>query len=486
MMQYKVINLSLSSLLMLMCFAFAKAIPAQTDSIVAADEQVKNEVLASMRKMDSVKPKQERILIDGVSGVVGDYLILKSDIKKTLDDLKRTQFGANISNCDLIESMLQEKMYAHHAIQDSIVVGDAEINGQVEQRLAYIRQELRSNDDKVLLEFYKKNSLEEIRAELFKLSRDKILSDRMKERLTESVEITPEEVREFFYSLPEDKRPLFNTEVEVSQIIIKPEPTEEAEQEAIDQLNEYRNDVLENGASFAAKAALFSDDSVTEQNGGIISLERNGPFVKEFKDAAFSLQEGEISKPFRTDFGWHILLVDKVRGQVRDVRHILLIPYISVAQVRKAKQELTDIRDKILYKELTFEEAAKKFSEEKETAKNGGKLINPRTGEARFELNKLPEEYTAQVQFLQKGDISGVLDQRDQSGNQYFKIIFVKNKIEDHEADYALDFLKIKELALTNKKIEVIDQWQKEKLKDTYIKLGEDVQGCESLLNWAN
>jgi len=485
MMQYKVTNLSLSSLLMLVCFAFAKASPAQTDTIATTDEQVKNEVLETMRKMDSVKPKQERKLIDGVSGVVGDYLILKSDIKKTLDEIKRTQPGIELSNCDLVESMLQEKMYAHHAIQDSIIVGDAEINGSVEQVVSYLMQQAKG-DEKKLLELYKKNSMEEIRAQLYKIKRDELLSDRMKQRLTEAVEITPEEVREFFYGLPEDERPLFNTEVEISQIVIKPEATEDAEQEAIEQLNEYRTDVLENGASFAAKAALFSDDSGTEQNGGVISLERNGPFVKEFKDAAFSLQEGEISKPFRTDFGWHILMVEKIRGQVRDVRHILLTPYISVAQVRKAKQELNDIRDKILYEEITFEQAAREHSDEEETAKNGGRLINPRSGEGRFELTRLPEEYTAQVQFLQKGDISGVLEQRDPTGKQYFKIIYVENKIDDHKADYALDFLKIKELALNNKKIEVIDQWQKEKLKDTYIKLGADVQGCESLLNWAN
>lgn len=485
MMQSRVINLKYSCLFFLLCFAFVKASLAQTDSIVSADEQVKNEVLASMREKDSVKPVQERKLIDGVSGVVGDYLILKSDIKKTLDEIKRTQPGIDLTNCDLIESMLQEKMYAHHAVQDSIIVGDAEINGSVEQVISYLMQQAAGNEKK-LLDLYKKNSMQEIRAELYKIKRDELLANRMKERLTESVEITPEEVRDFFYGLPEDERPLFNTEVEISQIIVKPEPTQEAEQEAIDQLIEYRKDVIENGASFAAKAALFSDDIGTEQSGGIISLERNGPYVKEFKDAAFSLQQGEISEPFKTDFGWHILLVDKVRGQVRDVRHILLTPYISVAQVRKAKQHLNEIRDKILYKELTFEEAAKKYSDESETAKNGGKLVNPRTGEARFELTRLPDEYTSQVQFLQKGDISGVLDQRDPSGKQYFKIIYLVNKIDDHKADYSLDFLKIKELALNNKKIEVIDKWQKEKIKDTYIKIGDGFQGCESLLNWTN
>jgi len=487
MMLSRVVNFKLSHnyLLIMLCFVFGNASMAQSDTLQISDEEVKEEVLMAMRKMDSVKPKpvkQVRELIDGVSGVVGDYVILNSDIKKQLLDIQGDQDIADLTDCQLIESILREKMFAHHAVQDSITVSDLEVESETEQRIAYFKNALGS--DEAVLQKYQKNNMAELRSALNRITRDIKLAQRMQQRITEAVEITPEEVRAFFFGLPEDERPLFNTEVEIAQIVLKPKATEDAVKEIVDKLKEYRKDILENGASFAAKAALFSEDIATERQGGVISLKRSDGFVKEFKETAFSLTEGEVSEPFETVFGWHILKVEKVRGQVRDVRHILLYPYISVAQVNKTKQELDKIRDKIILGEMTFDQVAREMSEEKETAKNGGKLINPNTGEARLDLTRLSEDLTRQIIFLEKGDISGIIDEKDAIGRTTFKIIHVINKIKDHKADYALDFLKIKDIALRDKQVKAIRDWQSTKLKDTYIKIGEEFKGCSFENKW--
>ncbi|MGB5982895.1 MAG: peptidylprolyl isomerase [Nonlabens sp.] len=456
----------------------------QTTDTAAEDQKNTNEVISSLIKNDSVKkPVQNtRFMIDGVAGVIGDYVVLDSDIAKQLDVVRRQGNNANLSKCELIESILQEKMYAHHAIQDSITVSDAEINGRTEQQIEYFKSEL--GTDEAVARYYRRDNIQQVRDELNRSNRDLLLSQRMQERLTESIEITPEEVRQFFSEIPKEERPLFNTEVEMSQIIVIPKPTQQAVDDVIERLNRYRDDVLNNGASFAALATLHSDDIGTERNGGVLSMKRNDPFVKEFKDQAFSLQEGEISEPFETGFGWHILLVDKVRGQVRDVRHILLEPFVSTAQVNDARQKLDEMRDKIILDEIEFGEAAKQISDQEETAKNGGKFINPRTGDVRLEVDKLPSELASQLQFLEEGGVSGIFQEKDEQDRVVFKIIYVEDKIDDHIADYSLDYLKIKNLAMNKKKIDAIKDWREEKLKDTYIKIGPDFKDCDFNATW--
>lgn len=486
MMPYPVINSKLRNnvALLLVVFAFAKASLAQSPLQVDRSE-LNPLVQNAVKKSDSLKPKNKRVMIDGITGVIGDYVILNSDIIKEYTSFKRTAQGADLTKCELMESILRQKMYAHHATQDSINVTDAEVEDRTYRVIEYFRAELGGTvSDQDIAKFYRKDNIEQVRMELNRVHREKILATRMQERLTEAVEITPEEVRQFFYGLPKDQRPLFNTEVEIAQIVIKPTATEEEVQGAIAKLKQYRKDVLENGSSFAAKAALYSDDVATERQGGILSLSRQDGFVKEFKEAVFSLEEGEVSEPFKTDFGYHIVFVEKIRGQIRDVRHILLRPFISTSELEKANSKLDKIRQEIILGEITFEEAAKKYSEEEETKSNGGRLINPTTGAPGIDLTKAPAELANQVQLLETGDISSVIPEKDEADRYSFKIIKMIKRTADHEADYASDYIKIKELALRNKQTETIKKWQSEKLKDTYIKIGDEFTDCVFISDW--
>src|SRR5690606_16877764 len=207
------------------------------------------------------------------------------------------------------------------------------------------------------------------------------LAESMQQKIYKDVDVTPEEVRQYFFNIPEDERPLVGTELEIAQIVINPQISDEAKRQVIEELNTHRRDVIENGSSFVTKVVLYSDEPSAGTHGGKITLTRKSPFVKEFIDAAFSLQEGEISEPFETEFGYHIVWVEKVRGQERDVRHILKIPKITEKELTEAREKIERIRTAILEGEISFEEAARSESDEKETRNNGGQLVKPLTGD---------------------------------------------------------------------------------------------------------
>ena len=307
----------------------------------------------------------------------------------------------------------------------------------------------------------------------------------MQNKIVEEIEITPEEVRQFFFSIPKYERPVFGAELELAQIVINPKVSEDEEQKVIRRLETIKNDVVVNGSSFATKAILYSQDPGSRATGGMYTLNRNRPqMVKEFRDAVYRLREGEVSDPFKTDNGWHIAKVERIRGQEVDVRHILLIPEVTNEAIVDAKRTLDLIRKRILDGELSFEEAAKSLSDEKETAANGGVLINPTTGDTRFELTKMDPVLYSQAQRLKDNEISMPLKDEDRRGVLKYKIIKVSNRYDEHIADYSKDYIKIKELALKEKQLKRIQSWMVEKIEDTYININKDNQSCNFTNKW--
>lgn len=433
-------------------------------------------------KNDSITP-QRRFKIDGVIGVVGDFIVLESDIDKSYLELQQQGFStSDISRCELFGKLLEDKLYAHHAIQDSIVVSNAEINSRIDQQVEYMVSQLGSEER--VYQFYRKNSMDELRRELFEITKSNLLIVRMQEKIFDDIEVTPEEVRQFFFSIPVEDRPIFGAELEVAQIVIEPEITQEAKQRVIDELNDHRRDVVENGTSFTTKVVLYSDEPGASARGGLITLNRRSPFVKEFKDVVFSLNEGDVSEPFETEFGFHIVFVERVRGQERDVRHVLKIPRVDEATIQQAREKIDNIRTKIINGEISFAEAAISESDEKETRNNGGQLVNPLTGDTRFELTKMDPNLSNQVYNLGDGEVSPVFIDEDRTGRRSFKILTVTNRVEERVADYSVDYEKIMELALTQKRIKEIEKWQKNKIKETYININREYADCEFTNNW--
>ena len=425
-----------------------------------------------------------KIKIDGVSAVVGDYVILESDVDKTLIDLQSQGVSTqNITRCSLLGKLMEDKLYAHHAEQDSLQVDNNQIYSYVDRTIDYFVDQLGSIDK--VLQFYKKNDEQTFRSELFEINKVRQLSELMQNKIVEEIEITPEEVRQFFFSIPKYERPVFGAELELAQIVVNPKVSEDEEQKVIRRLETIKNDVVVNGSSFATKAILYSQDPGSRATGGMYTLNRNRPqMVKEFRDAVYRLREGEVSDPFKTDNGWHIAKVERIRGQEVDVRHILLIPEVTNEAIVDAKRTLDLIRKRILDGELSFEEAAKSLSDEKETAANGGVLINPTTGDTRFELTKMDPVLYSQAQRLKDNEISMPLKDEDRRVVLKYKIIKVSNRYDEHIADYSKDYIKIKELALKEKQLKRIQSWMVEKIEDTYININKDNQSCNFTNKW--
>ncbi len=425
-----------------------------------------------------------RIKVDGVSAVIGDYVILDSDIDKTLVEMKSQGISTKgISRCQLLGKLMEDKLYAHHAIQDSIEISVEEIYSTVDQIIDNFTQQLGSIDE--VLKFYNKEDESSFRQEIFEINKIQKLSSMMQAKIVEDVEVTPEEVRIFFESIPKNELPSFGTELEISQIVIEPEVSEDEKKRIVNQLKTFREDVLERGSSFASKAILYSQDPGSRATGGKYTLHRKRPrMVKEFRDEAFSLEEGEISQPFKTDFGWHILMVDKIRGQEVDARHILLTPKIELSQLQEAKTKLDTLRNRLINDEISFKDAALELSDEKETKYNGGVLINPQTGDMRFELTNLDPVLYSQIRNLKDGEISLPIIEEDRSGLKKYKILKVSNRFDEHVADYSQDYARIKSLALKEKQLDLIKEWMSDKIKSTYVNVNSDSRLCDFKNNW--
>ncbi len=450
-------------------------------SLLCSLSSLAQEVIIDSVKAGSVSATMRK-KVDGVIATIGDYNILDSDIDKTfLELISQGNSIKDLSRCQMLGKLMEEKLYAHQAIQDSIVVTDEEVKSKMEEQLVYMTEQLGSMEK--VVSYFKKATEEDFRTDLFEIIKINKLTSSMQKKIVDEVEITPEEVRNFFKKIPEADRPVFGAELEVSQIVVQPKVSDADKQKVIARLKEFKSEV-QAGSSFSTKAVLYSQDPGSSSNGGYYKMNKKTPFVKEFKDVAFSLGEGEISEPFETDFGFHIIYVEKIRGQEIELRHILLVPSITDQALKDAKERILQIKKKIEDKAISFADAARAESDEKETKANGGVLINPKTQDTHFELTKMDPAFYSQVSNLKEGEISVPLIDADQSGKKKYKIVMVTNRINEHPADYAKDYLKIKDLALKEKQINAIAKWSEEKIKETYIKINGEYRDCAFTNNW--
>lgn len=423
--------------------------------------------------------------IDGVVGVVGDYIILESEIDKTLLELKSQRIPVgDLSRCDLFEKLLEDKLFANQAILDSLPVTDAEVTSFMNDQINRMVEEVGSMNK--ILQFYNKKNEEELRETLFDIVKQNKLTQNMQQHIVEKVTITPEEVRSFFNEIPKDQLPTVGDEVEIAEIVIKPEISKEQKQKVIDRLKEMKQDVLVNGASFFSKAVLFTDDRASASNGGFYSINKKTQFVKEFKEVAFNLAEGEISEPFETEFGFHIIYLEKIRGQQLDLRHILLVPKPTDEAVVEAKKKIDAIREKIVNKEISFADAAASSSDNKDTKFNNGVMKDPRSLDPRFELNNMEDrELYFLVSNLKEGEVSPAALKNDaQKQEKYYRIVTINKKYAEHKIDFAEDYTKVKNMALNKKQGIEVEKWVSKKIIDAYVNIQGEFRDCKFRNNW--
>ena len=440
------------------------------------------EIIKDTVKTKPVITSLKKQKVDGVIATVGDYIILDSDIDKSYLELSSQGNSIkDITRCQMLGKLLEDKLYAHQAVQDSIIVKDVEIKEKLNEQVNYMVEQLGSMEK--VTQYFKKNNEDEFRTELFEIIKMNKLGAEMQKKIIDAVTITPEETRNFFKGITESNLPVFGAEMEVAQIVVAPKISEEEKQRVITRLKEIKAEVLA-GSSFKTRAVIYSDDRGSASLGGFYKINRKTQFVKEFKDVAFSLGEGEISEPFETEYGYHIIMVEKIKGQEVELRHILMMPKVSDQALKDAKEKIILIKKRIENGEISFADAARTMSDEKETRANGGTLINPKTQDTHFDLTKMdPSLYSEVSNLKDKAITNPVLDDDPRTGKKY-KIITVTNRINEHTADYAKDYIKIKDLALKEKQIKAIAKWINEKIKETYIKINGEYIECIFTNNW--
>jgi len=420
--------------------------------------------------------------VDGVVAVVGGDIILKSDIDEQYDVFNRQNFGENISYCGVFEELLFQKLLIHHAEIDSVTVGEDEVESNMDRRIEQLIQQM--GDQKKLEEFYGK-SVVEIKEEMRILIREQLTAQRMQMTVVEGIEVTPSEVREFYERLPEDSIPLINAEVELRQIVKYPEISKEAQQEVIDKLIGLK-DRIENGTSFSSMAILYSEDPGSNKKGGEYKAIQRGVFVKEFEAIAFNLKKGQISDPFKTEFGYHIVQLLEKRGEELDLRHILIKPKLTQDNLQEAKAYLDSILVGISSGDMTFDEAAMKYSEDEQTKFNGGQMSNFESGNNKFEVSQLDRGLFSVINEMSEDEISAPNFYQSQDQREAFRIVRIDAKYAPHKANLDLDFTRIKGFALQEKQGRLVQEWKDEKLLETFVKVNSGYYPCDDQLKGWN
>jgi len=421
--------------------------------------------------------------IDGVDVVIGKNIVLNSDIAKfKLDIEKRSEGKFKISDCEMLEQIMLQKLLSHHAVIDSVIVTAEEVNKAVSNNIRYFIQQFGSEE--AMVKAYGFNDAEDLRKELFIIEKENALVRKEQQNINEKVDVTPEEVRIYYNGLKEkNELPEFQAEIELAQIVIHATPTKEETDRVVKKLFKIKKEI-EEGASIRMKAILNSEDPAVVNNGGKYTITKESNFIKKFKEVAFSLDINQISEPFKSEFGYHIIQLHEIKGNQRIASHILLQPEIPDAKLKETQSLVDKIRKEVLENKITFKEAVKKYSDDKDTNQSGGLIINPQTNESTFDLTRMDPALYARVSAIKKGELTESFYDESQGGEKMYKMILMRDRTDAHTADLINDYVKVQQLALQKKKEENITKWAKEKIKDTYIKLNETHKKCTFDKNW--
>ena len=425
----------------------------------------------------------QKVKIDAVGVVVGKNIVLDSDIEKFKLELENSSEGKiKISDCEMLEQLMLQKLLAHHAVVDSIIVSDAEVNDQVERNIQFFSQEYGSIEK--VVEAYGFNDIEDLKKELFGIEKENSLIQKEQRQITENIDVTPEEIRIYFNGLKEKgELPEFPAEIQIAQLVLNADASPEEIERILNKLNQLKKEI-EEGSSIKMKAIINSNDPGVTDNGGRYTIDKNSTFIKEFKEVAFSLDVNQVSEPFKSQFGYHIIQLHEIRGETRVASHILLQPEIPQEKLDKTKEKLEKIVADIKSGEVTFNEAVRKFSQDTDTRNNGGLIVNPYSGESTFDLTRMDPALYARVNNLQKNEMTDVFYDETREGKKMYKVMIMKDRTNTHIADMVDDYVKVQNLALQKKKQETIAKWSKEKIGDTYIKISNEYQKCTFDKNW--
>jgi peptidyl-prolyl cis-trans isomerase SurA len=424
-------------------------------------------------------PKPKGIIVDKVAAVVGKNLILASDIEN--------QYSQALSSgetpppkCSVLEELLFTKLLVHQAEVDSIEIPEKQVQQELDQRMRYYVAQVGSEEK---LEEYYGKSIAQLKEDFKEDVREMLLARQVQQGITADVKVTPSEVRTMFNSFSVDSLPLLNAEMEIAQVVKKIEVNEDEKNIVREKIRKIRDRIVD-GEDFATLAVLYSEDTESAKRGGELGFVGRNDLVPEFAAEAFNLKGKEISRIVESQFGFHIIQLIKRRGEMINVRHILISPKFSSADLKKAQLELDSIKNQIASGKITFEEAALKFSDDAETKLNGGLLINPATGTTKFDVAEIEPGLFFILDKLKLGEVSDVTKQAGSDNKPAFKLLTIKSKSEPHRANLKDDYQRLQNIALQQKQAKTVNTWINKKRKQSYIKVTEEYMGCQFRNTW--
>lgn len=418
-------------------------------------------------------------IVDEIIWVVGNEPILLSDVEETR--ISSEAYGQPVDNpyCTIPEQIAVNKLFVHQAELDSVTVSESDVIRAVDNR---INESIQAFGSREALEQMYGRSVSQMRENLKKQYREQMMADEVRQKLTTDVKATPAEVREYFKNVPNDSLPFIPTQVEVQIITSVPE-VPRAEVERIEnKLREYARRVNSGEADFSTLAKFYSEDG-SARNGGELGYMGRNQLVPEFANVAFTLNDPKkVSKIVRSEYGYHIIqLIDK-KGDKINVRHILLKPHIDDSEIEKGIARLDSIANDIRANKFTFDAAALALSDDKDTRNNHGLMANVDqqngTVSSRFEMQDLPADVAKVVDTLSVGQISRAFRMTNDKGQEVCAVVMLKNRIEGHPANMTEDFQTLRDVVVNKRKEEKIEQWIKDKIKTTYVRISPDWRNC--------
>ncbi|MFO7867699.1 MAG: peptidylprolyl isomerase [Bacteroidales bacterium] len=416
------------------------------------------------------------IIVDEVVAVVGDEMIKKSDVRNQYMQLEQSNNSSDANMCEIFEDLLFSKLLLTQAKIDSIEVSESEIDSEIERRVnMFTNQE---GGLERLQEMYGKSSLE-IKTEWRPLIREQIMVDRMRNSIVEDVQVTPNEVRTFYENLPTDSLPTVESKYEYAHIVFSPQVSKQEEERIKTKLGKIRERIL-SGEKFDKLAVLYSDDQESANNGGLLGeYMSRGELLPEFSAVAFRLEEGEVSQIVKTEFGYHIILMVERKGQKAKLKHILMRPRTTPASLEKTASQADSVYGLLQNDSISFERAAKLYSSDKNTKNNGGVFMNPYTGTSKFSVDMLEPSVLRMLKKMEDGEISEPFLTHDNTGARVYKMVKLLKYEPEHTASLVQDYDVIKQMAMEQKKSQVMKNWVEDHQQNVYIQfMSESFSDC--------
>ena len=432
-------------------------------------------LLSLVLSMLSVYLSAQNNVVDKIVAIVGEEIILKSDIENEF--LSEQSQGVISSSsdyrADILEKQLIQKLLVAQAKIDSIVVTEDEVEAEVNNRIKYFTSVLGSKER---VESYFNKSLVDIKNDLRAPTREKLIAESMQQHIVDKIRSTPSEIKSYYKKLAKDSLPDIPDKYEIQQIVLKPTVSDAEKERLRDRLRSFRDQILNGEKTFNTLAVLYSEDGASSR-GGELGYMSKTEMVPEFAEAAFNLKPGKISKIVETEFGFHIIQLIDRQGEKINVRHIILQPKVTDEEREEALHRLDTIRTYIMDNKMTFEEAAHYFSTDKKTRNNGG-LVAAADGDSRIEKAAIGGEMARQVNRMKVGQVSEPFNERTEHGEE-LKIIKIKAFYPQHKANLEDDWMIFEMMLKRDKQMEKLEKWIKEKQADTYIHLDDDYKNSK-------